>query len=167
MRFIWGHALTRVSITGWCVLWRYTYFFCAWQRGPSWGWPTMWLILPYVYAHLLVKMEYSHLFVLFLKVFHNLDIFLHCLLIRVIYGYSFEVFAPFLRVLLFLNVSNVFGGGSKVVSNSSHNYHKGWLVCTIISPLVSLLLSTGLWPYDPFSGGAYMVYCFSLSFLWW
>ena len=62
MRFIWGLALTRVSITGWCVLWRYTYFFCAWQRVPSRGWPTMWLILPYIYSNLILQLEYSHFF---------------------------------------------------------------------------------------------------------
>ena len=45
-RFIWGHALVHVFITGKRILRRSSYISCTCQRGPSLGLLERWLLLP-------------------------------------------------------------------------------------------------------------------------
>ena len=85
------------------------------QRGPSWGRLTRWMLLPFFsfqdwHGRLLP------IIVFFYKVYLNtLDICLILLLSRVQSGKLLEGSAPFLRVLFFFDVSDVFEGVSEVV----------------------------------------------------
>ena len=116
MRFIWGHALVNVFITGQRILGWSIYFSCACQRGPSRGWSVRRILLPYVYTCLLEYMTYNDWVVYTYKVYSNtLDICLVWIRICIWYGHSFEGSVPILRVLSSLNVSDVFRGGFKLV----------------------------------------------------
>ena len=72
------------------------------------------LLLPHVYTRLLKRLAPAHWVVYFYKVNSNtLDINLHWLIIPVKSENTLEWYDPFLRVLCFLNVSDVFGGVPK------------------------------------------------------
>ena len=92
-------------------------FSFACQRRASWGQPARRLLLPFGYW------QYWHGWILpnicFYKVYLNtLDSCLHWLLSHLQSGKSIEGSAPFLRVLLFFDVSNIFRGGFEVVRES-------------------------------------------------
>ena len=72
---------------------------------------------PVCFLPILARSASTH-YCFFNKVYlKTLDIFLTWILIRVWYGKFLEGSSPLLSVLLRINVSNVFKGGSKVVSN--------------------------------------------------
>ena len=69
---------------------------------------------------------------LFTKVYSNtLDIFFCWLLVHIQFGQSLEGSTAFLRVLWLLNVSEIFGGGSKVVGKCYYFSCVSWLVCPV------------------------------------
>ena len=161
MRFIWGHALVNVFITGQRILGWSIYFSCACQRGPSRGWSVRRILLPYVYTCLLEYMTYNDWVVYTYKVYSNtLDICLVWIRICIWYGHSFEGSVPILRVLSSLNVSDVFRGGFKLVRPFfwSFLHTLDCLSLPILSGVYNIVpRSSTIWPS---SGGASVGSCF-------
>ena len=106
------------------------------------------LLLPYVYTRLLARLASSHWFFSFKVYSNNLDICLRWILSWARSGKPLEGSTPFLRVLWLLNVSDVFGVGSKVVGIFYHCSHASWLVYPIRSPLGFLNLFPGIQLFD-------------------
>ena len=134
----------------------------------------------------LVRSDYVDF--LFYKVYLNtLDIYLHWILIHVQSGQSLEVSAPLLRVLLILNISDVFGGGSEVFSEYSDRasdvfrkgdpdvssnfldvYERYGFVCPFLFTWWVFNLVAGIYSSDRSSDGVlFGGSCLSLSYLWW
>ena len=103
-------------------------------------------------------------FVLYKVYFNTLDICLQWLLSCVQCGQSIKVPTLLLRVLWLLNVSDVFGGGSKVVREFSNCFHASWLFF-VQSLRGSPLLSPVVWAYGRFSEGTSVGSCLSPSSL--
>ena len=164
MRFIWFHALFNFLSpvdTSWGGLHIFLSLFSAallgFGRRDSFS-------SHKVYACLLERLSSAHWVVVFYKMYSNtLYIFLRWILIHVWSGQYLEGSALFLRAILFLNVSDVFGGGSKFSGQFFNRSNAIWLVCPIWSPR-GPLLSPGLRLSDRFSGGASAGSCSSLSF---
>ena len=93
-----------------------------------------------VNARPLVRLAFDYWVVYFYKVYSNtLDICLRWILIRVQSGNTLEVSAPFSMVICFLNISDVFGVGSKVFDKFLQSFPRD-LDC--LSRLFSLGVST-------------------------
>ena len=117
--------------------------------GPSRGRSERWMLLPFVscqYWHV----RFLPVIVLFYKVYlENLDIFLCWLLSCVRFGQCLEVSALLLMILFFLKISDVFGGGSEVVSESFQFLPRDLasLYCPIYSGISALDSgSSTFWP---------------------
>ena len=88
MRFIRGHALVHVFISGQSVIGWSTYFYCNFERGPSQGWSERLLLIPYVYTPPLARLESTHSFIF---------IFTRCISNTLVFRRKLEDSAPLLR----------------------------------------------------------------------
>ena len=157
-----------IFITGQHILIRSAYLSCACQYGPSLGWSARWIFLPYILHRFLTQLVSAHWFIYFYQLYSNtFYIFLRWLLICVWSVQSLEGCAPFLRDLWLFDVSNIFGGGSKVVRGFYTRSRIICIVCPIRSPWGYPLLSPGLRMSDRLSCGAFVVSWLFLSSMWW